>query len=751
MPEGLHRPRIRPWGVPTAAAALSCIGALAAAQPPPAPGTKRLAAHPRGDAKITLDGRLLEPVWQKAPVGRDFVERTPTPRIPAPAGHRVRVLYDAEALWIAVRLPLDASLGEKPRALELERDSFDIFNDDAVSLKFDVRLDRRTTLGFVVNAAGTQLDYVALENGASFRREYDAIWTAATHVTPQAWYVEAKIPAAALGAPSVDGVRSFGFNVTRDHSRRAAVYDWSHIPPEFGATSALYYGRLTSIRKLGGGRPLTLIPYGLGRWDSQAAGDVDVGSGSLDAEVGGDVRLRVLQDLWTELTVLPDFAQVDLDDPVVNFDRFPLFFPERRPFFLTGLEVFEFGVPGVAQLFFSRRIGLDDDNDPIPVDAGFKMYGSEGQWRLGALQVFTRGRGDTDPASWSVLRARRNFGETAHLGVLGTLQGAFGAFSAEELPFEPEVSVGTDGSLRLLDRRLIVEGFWAYSRNEVTEGDEALRLEQGMSSRLNVAWLGEVLQPSLSVLWVEDDFDPAIGFVRRSDILQSSAALVFLKRPKADQDLQVQVTLNANNIRSSDGDRNLGNRARAFFALRWRSGWNGSTSITIMEDVVEESFDLFDRRTVEPGRYRGVSGNLFINSPGVRNPTLSVGYEFDTGFFGGTRHGPSIGTGWSIGPHVETSVAAGLTFTRFPDGFSEDAFTFNGRAAWSPSTRLTADAVVQLNTIDQIVTSLGRIRWRYLPGSDMFLVGRSQVGTGGNPEERFDLTLKIQYRADILL
>jgi len=695
---------------------------------------------------LRIDGRLTEAAWKRAPVATGFVERVPSPGVAAPAGHHIRVLYDRDALYVGVRLPLDASAREQPRALELTRDSFAIFDDDAVSVKLDVRNDRRTTVGFVTNARGTQVDYIALENGRQFRREYDAVWSVETTVEADAWYAEFRLPVAALGIPDGSATRVLGINVTRDHSRRAATYDWAPMPPEFGAFTALYYGRLEGVEGLGGGRPLVLIPYALGAFETE--GTTRVGENRRgDWGLGGDVQLRLLPDLWSELTANPDFAQVDLDDPVVNFDRFPLFFPERRPFFLTGLQVFDFGVSGVSQLFFSRRIGLDEEGNEIPVVGGVKLYGTSGPWQVGAFQVFTSREGDREAASWSIARLRRNFGETAHLGLLGTLTGDVAPFSERSVPFTPKGSIGIDGSLRLADRRLEMTGYWAHANNEIVDAEN----ENGHSGRVSVAWRGEILQPSVSVLVVEEQFDPAVGFVRRKGIVQTDTELTFVRRPTANQSLRITVDAFGQTIRSSERDENLGQSAGLATDLRWRSGWSTGAEVEYIEDVVEEPFDLFDRKTIEAGRYRGFRALISVASPSVRNPAFDASYEVDDSFFDGMRHGPALGGSVSLGPHVRLSSDADLSLSRFEDGFRATAVTVASRVTVAPGTRLTTDTIFQLNTIGEVATGLFRVRWRYLPGSDLFVVCRYQRNYGDELRQRLDATVKIQYRYDLLL
>ncbi|MEO1172443.1 MAG: DUF5916 domain-containing protein, partial [Myxococcota bacterium] len=291
------------------------------------------------------DGVLDEPVWADAPVGAGFVERNPTREAVPPVDTRFRILFDRDALYVG--LELDGAIGEIPRGYELRRDNVRIFSDDTVSLKFDVRRDKRSTLGFVVNASGARIDYVAVDGG-SFRVEFDVVWDVAVARTDTGWVAEFRLPALALGLPDTDGEQVLGFNISRDHNARRATYDWSFLPPEFSPTFAPRYGIVRGIEGVRGGRVVSLIPFAVSgyRRDDRSRFPADT---PWTISGGGDVRFRVGEDSWVEATVLTDFAQVDLDDAVVNLDRFPLFFPEKRPFFLTGLDVFEFGDPGGVQ------------------------------------------------------------------------------------------------------------------------------------------------------------------------------------------------------------------------------------------------------------------------------------------------------------------------------------------------------------------------------------------------------------------
>ena len=197
-----------------------------------------------------------------APAATDFVERTPVPERAPAVQTKVQVLFDDDALYVG--LWMEMPKGVTPRALELQRDAGSIWADEAMTVKLDVRLDQRTTLGFAINPAGTQMDYIALQNGLIFRREHDAVWSVGTQVFDGGWSAEVRLPAAALGFAKGDGPRDVGLAIARDYNHGRAVYYWPYIPPELPTTTASAYGRLAGIRGIGGGRPYFVNPFVLG-------------------------------------------------------------------------------------------------------------------------------------------------------------------------------------------------------------------------------------------------------------------------------------------------------------------------------------------------------------------------------------------------------------------------------------------------------------------------------------------------------
>ncbi len=716
--------------------------------PPPAPRT--LDAHPRGEAPIAIDGRLDEAPWQAAPASAGFVERTPIPGAAPPVVTTLRVLYDDDALYVGLEMGLLP--GERPRALELRRDDYGIFDDDAVSVKIDVRHDHRNTVGFVTNPEGAQLDYVAIDNGRSFRREFDAIWEVATTVEATRWTAEFRLPAAALGLPRGEGARVLGLQISRDHNARLATDDWAPMPPEMGAFSALHYGELRGVRGLGGGRPLVLIPFALGRYLRDADGD------GFTPALGGEVRLRVADDVWAEATVLTDFAEVDLDDQRINLDRFPLFFPERRPFFLSGIDVFEFGEPGVAQLFFTRRIGLDANGGAIPILAGVKSYGRVGRTAFGVLDVLTDATPTEPAANHGVVRIRQNLGDSSYVGAMFGAR-TFVPLGGRDAPatdgVEPHYSAGADALVRLADERLELSGFASYTAREAPPSMDAevpSAASTGSAGRLAVKYRGKLLQPELSTLFVSRDFRPELGFVRRRDIVQTRLGVPFIHRVLTRWLRSWSGGLAGTLIASEDLSRRVGSKGSWDLGLTTLGGWDVAVGADYEEDVVDAPFTLLPGLDVAAGTYRGATLRAFVSAPTGRNPTASVYYELSNAFFGGTQHYLSTDASVSFGPHVKLAQSLVVAWIALPGADPTRTLTLNGSLTVAPSPRLAFDLIGQFNSVSETAVAMLRARWRFLPGSDLFFVWREALDVAGRVAERErSLTLKASLRLDLVL
>ena len=319
----------------------------------PRPGHRAYRAMRAVDA-ITVDGRATERTWQLAPPDDRFTERQPEVGAEPPLRTTVRVAYDDSNLYVFIEC--ESEPGDVI-VRTLRRDNGGIYDDDTVTVKIDPSNNNRDAVALGVNAEGAQIDSLALDDGGQWITEWDAVWFAETVRRDDGYTVEYQIPFAILGIKSAKE-KVIGFNISRDHPRRNATYDWRLFVPPRSPMSASQFGDVTGLRDVQAQRAIELTPYALARTNLQPEFTVDPRRRP-NLATGGDLRLQVGEASYIEASFNTDFAQVEADEVQVARDRFPLFFPERRPFFINGLDAFNFGRPSEAQLFFSRRVGLD--------------------------------------------------------------------------------------------------------------------------------------------------------------------------------------------------------------------------------------------------------------------------------------------------------------------------------------------------------------------------------------------------------
>lgn len=743
---------------------------------------KSIEAYRMAGEALVIDGVLDEAVWQKAPVSGGFVERSPNAGAKPPADGRVRILYDAEAIILGLEMGLMP--GEIPVGRTLTRESSRIWSDDAVTVKFDVRYEQRNLVGFGVNVAGATIDFVSLENGQTFRTEFDAVWEAKTSVRSDAWVVEMRIPYRALGLPKRAGLQTLGLNIARDHNTRRATDDWSAIPPGFGPGSAIHCGKVV-LKDVGAPTTLSIIPYvTLERPGDNAL----IETGPLGIGAGTDLRLRLGEDVWGEMTFLTDFAEVDLDAAVLNFSRFPLALPEKRQFFLTGLDVFNFGQASRTQLFRSRRVGLDGGGNELPIIAGGKVYGRVGKLAFGALEVLTAETEDSPATSFSVARAYQEMGRL-RLGSMIALRTRLSPVPPAESddPTEPmdmpepmdmsaaipddgalldHVAAGVDGNLRLANDRLNISTFGAatFDRTPLPEAPDA-DARRGYSGAVEARWRGTVFRPNVSLTVIDEGFDPKMGYVRRKDIAQGRGELEWEWRRQTGRLQRVNLETYAYVDRTADFGEGLGHSVGAEIELRGRTGYDVSVTLEEVVDVVTDPFPLFGV-TVASGELVRRRAAVEFARASQRNPSGKLLGSIATGPDGDGEMGLELRSNVTFGPHVRFNANVAWnhqTLLEHESRLLVDLDSLSGSAGLvlSGSPDFSTDFVVQGTTarredgalapIEDIAgTALVRLRWRYLPGSDLFVVYRHPFNLHDSEAARDPLlTLKLSYWYDV--
>jgi hypothetical protein len=380
-------------------ALLSASVLSAGAQSVAPSGTANVATASRVAEAPTLDGDVIgDTAWAQAVPISTFWQEQPNEGQPVSERTEVRVIFTADTLYIgAVMYDTDPSgiiVSDARRDAPLD-------DTDSFQMIVDTYRDRQNGFVFGTNPAGIEYDgqvtnegqgggglgFGSMQSGGSgsgFNINWDGAWTVRVKTAEHGWSAEFAIPFRTLRYPSATN-QTWGINFQRNIRRKNERAYWAPIPRQFNLYRLSLAGSMTGVQTPAL-RNLRITPFALG--NALQSGVVPVDS-EMDYDFGGDLKYGITPSLTLDGTINTDFAQVEVDDQQVNLDRFTLFFPEKRPFFLENAGFFSVGNPGEVDLFFSRRIGISDAGEAIPIMGGGRVSGKAGKFNIGLLNMQT--------------------------------------------------------------------------------------------------------------------------------------------------------------------------------------------------------------------------------------------------------------------------------------------------------------------------------------------------------------------------
>jgi hypothetical protein len=379
----------------------------------------------RAAGTVALDGVLDEPAWAPAPVARNFIQNDPNEGEAATYDTEVRVVYDDEAIYFGV-----LARDDQPSLLTISdiKKDFNTGTSDGFRVVLDTFADRRNGYQFATNPAGAKWDAQMANEGRENNSNWDGIWEVTTRITEIGWTAELRIPFKTLKFDRADP-QTWGVNFERKIRRLNEDSYWSPLPRIYGIERVSLAGSIEGMRGVRPGRNLRVKPYALGSTNSITGFDT-----IRDGQAGFDVKYGLTTGTTWDFTVNTDFSQVEADEQQVNLSRFSLFFPEKRDFFLENSGIYQFGGGGGGggggagggrqnasqdmRLFFSRRIGLSDNGEAIPILAGTRLTGRMGAYTVGALNIQQRDEGRVPSTNFTALRMRRDVLANSDIGVM---------------------------------------------------------------------------------------------------------------------------------------------------------------------------------------------------------------------------------------------------------------------------------------------------------------------------------------------
>jgi hypothetical protein len=350
------------------------------------------AAAVQATGSIRIDGVLDEAAWQAARPITSFTQLDPQEGQPASERTEIRVLFDDDALyvgaWLYDREPVTARLGRRDMSMSAS---------DWLTLILDSNHDHRSAFGFELNPAGVRRDQTRA--GGQEDDSWDPVWEAAATVSDSGWFAEIRIPFSQLRFTR-EQVQTWGMQIERQIARNQEFSVWAFTPRDQPG-GAPRYGHLSGLANIPTGKRLEVMPYVVsrGEWIDRRGNPFRT-SREFEADAGLDLKYRISSNHTLDMTINPDFGQVEVDPAVINLTAFETFFPERRPFFVEGAELFRFAQDGTNSLFYSRRIGKQpslhppfaarDVPDATRILGAAKVTGrSAGGWAIGVLDAVT--------------------------------------------------------------------------------------------------------------------------------------------------------------------------------------------------------------------------------------------------------------------------------------------------------------------------------------------------------------------------
>lgn len=695
-----------------------------------------------------IDGDVAgDPAWANATPITAFWQEQPDEGQPSSERTEVRVIFTADTLYIGAIL-----FDREPGGIivsDARRDS-PLDDSDSFQMIVDTYRDQRNGFVFGTNPAGLEYDgQVTNEgqgggggggggggqrqsggSGAGFNINWDGVWSVRTKITDQGWAAEFAIPFRTLRYPSATE-QTWGINFQRNIRRRNERAYWAPIPRQFDLYRLSLAGSLAGVQTPAL-RNLRITPYALGNALASGVRPVD---STLVGDVGADLKYSLTPSLTLDATVNTDFAQVEVDDQQVNLDRFSLFFPEKRPFFLENAGLFTVGNPGEVDLFFSRRIGISDDGQSIPILGGGRVSGKAGKFNVGVVNMQTDDYADRIASTnFSVMRVSRDLPNRSSIGGIVTNRQGTGDLAGAG---DHGRTFGVDGKWGI-GPTTMVSGFFSKTDTPgVSESDHAFNL-RSQTNRPKFDF-------NIGYQEVGGGFDPQIGFISRRGYRKPDAFLMTRFRPSDFIGIQeLRPHVNFRGYWGLDGFQETG-----FMHLdnhwQFRDSTEIHTGMNLTREGVRTPFEIYPGVFVPPGTYDHAEAQLVAMSN--QGAPMSVSMRATIGgFFGGDR----VSLNPTVRMRAGDKLTAELTYQRNDIDLPWGEFVTNlvrTRVSYSFSSRVFTQALVQYNDRADLWSMNFRFGWLQAANTGLFVVYTDTHGLYDLFErpERTDRSLIVKY------
>ena len=667
-----------------------------------------------------LDGNLDEEVWRKAVPFTDF--RMVFPKIGDPTERtELRILYDNDSLYIGV-YSYDSS-PSKVCASSMAHDSDkDAESDDVIKVLLDPFLDKRNAFIFFVNPCGAKSEGLAFGEHSSL--DWDGIWDARSRILPDGWSTEMKIPFKTISFKP--GLPHWGINVERYIPRKQETIRLSGVGQDNFFNNPAEAAELRGIETLMLGTGITFRPYGATRALLEHTEPGALTDYKWDG--GFDIYKNFKPNFVGAFSYNTDFAETEVDERRINLTRFPLFFPEKRTFFLEGSEILNFGTTSSESFapFFSRRIGLYEGNQ-IPIIFGTKVFGRLGNTNLAFLDVMTEKSFGLHKQNFVAGRVNQNILSESKVGIIftdGSPSGERNALAGLDLIYQTSRFRG--------NQNFSLGGWYVYNWNERKSGKH-----QGFGFRMD--YPNDLWDINTSYGYYGDSLNPGLGFLPRSNIQTWSLGIEYMPRPEKGLAgrlvRQFFYELRFNFYWDLQG--RLETR-RVFIAplnLQTESGEHIEFNISPTRDVLLYDFEVSDGVILPKGPYDYTNYQVEVSTASHRPVAVDLEQSFG-GFYSGHLNQTELGLILKYKGYATFDLRADIVRGHLPQGkFKENVYEIKADLFLSP--RLGLMNYFQYDDVSKQIAINLRFRWEITPGNIIYFVYTKNWERRWDPMSRF--------------
>ncbi|MFD0861177.1 DUF5916 domain-containing protein [Sungkyunkwania multivorans] len=692
-----------------------------------------------------IDGILDEPAWAEAESAHEFQQYFPSDSVAAIEQTDIKMLYDKRTLYIGIRLETSGADFIVP---SLERD-FRAGGNDNISILFDTFNDGTNAFLFGMNPLGVQREGLISGGGSDLRgfsTTWDVKWQGEARIFEDHYIVEMAIPLTSLKFK--DGTQKFRFNSYRFNTSANERSTWMKIPQNQFIFNLAFMGDMVFEQPLGRSRtPLAIIPYINGQSNKNFESDV----ANTNLKFGGDAKIAIGNGMNMDITINPDFSNVEVDNLVTNLTRFEIGLPERRQFFIDNSDLFsDFGEPREANPFFSRRIGIAEDanGDNIQNDiiGGVRLSGKLNEdWRLGFLNIQTE-KDETNEIpsnNNTVFVLQKKVFSRSNLSFLFLNRETFGKYRFLEVGDRYNRVIGLDYNLASANNTWQGKFYAHHSFGENGIGNDA-------STGAILNYNSRFYRVGLQGFYVGDDFRSDLGFIRRTDILSIEPTVERLFWPTDSAINNHSISIAPNFIWRPELDfRNTDYT----ISTEWGAEFINTSELEVEMNnrfiYLTESFDPTntDGALELPANEGYHFTNFSVSFQSDRRKIFSYTIEPSFGsFFNGDIISLEGQMDLRLQPNFLTSLRARYDNITLPDPFPSASIwiisqnfnvTFSKSIFWS--------TIFQYSSQNDNLGINTRLQWRFAPLSDLFIVYNDNYFTENFVPLNRSINLKLTY------